>query len=60
MQSPDRQLVASPFLKSRRRKTTLPGEGNQAVAVIAFALLALSSPELNKVRMDDLYIAGQP
>ena len=37
VQSPDRQLVASPFLKSRRRKTTLPGEGNQAVAVIAFA-----------------------
>ena len=31
VQSPDRQVVASPFLKSRRRKTTV------AVAVIAFA-----------------------
>ena len=37
VQSPDRQLVASPFLKSRRKKTTVPVEGNQAVAVIAFA-----------------------
>ena len=32
------------------------------VAVIAFAVPSpvLSSPELNKVRMDVLYIAGQP
>ena len=34
VQSPDRQVVASPFLKSRRRKKTTV-EGNQAGTVIA-------------------------
>merc|ERR1711962_1926179 len=45
LQSPDRQLVASPFSEKRRMRmeTTVPVQGNQDVAVIDFARLAWSS-----------------
>ena len=49
VQSPDRQLVASPFFKSMRRKKTTV-EGNQADAVIACARLDLSWAKLGQGR----------